>query len=413
MCTPLAVAGAAVSAGGMAMSNRAQNKAASQRQSAIDRQNDLAATEFDTRMSTVREGDKRTNQLTVEGYAEKGALEDDTFAKLQSAETDRITRDTGATDSYYAGLGDILSTQLSGMDAARTEYDALVEAERGVQAGYRDQADARVDALIPTMGTVALNDGRVREATSRGGITDYATRNAPAIDSNFTGTSVGDRLLDFNIDQVNQESAADAGRQAQILAYSDAAENQNRGVANAQEDLSFIDLNARQSMSKLPYALDPSKISFQNTVDRAGEARGKAQADLQGKLNLSAAELQTSTVPLKRYASSIDKALSDYYSSRLTQESDFAQNIIGASQRYEDVNRGLTNYRVSNISGESPMGNFLTGVGGSMLTGGINGGGPSWGDLGDLAADPFGVTPPAGTYGPVQPQTWLGRAVYG
>lgn len=410
MCTPMAAAGAALTVGGQVMNNRAQNKAAGQRQDAINRQTALSAEEFDTRYAAANEGDARVNELTERGYQERGDLEDSTFNTLIAAENNRIARDSGLVDNYYGSIEDLLSTQVTDMGAARDDFNNLVEAERAKQAGFRGQADAGIDTLISGLGTSSLNAERANQSRARMDLAALAqTDSGPVAPGPLTGTPLTDRLIAFNTEQVNNEAARDAGRNAQILAYSDAALEGNRAIDRTGEDMRFLDLESRASANALGYNLAPSRLKYQNASERAAAGRNRAQSDLDGRLRLSAGELEAATVPLKRYADRVDQALADYYRSRLTSESDFTQNVIGSSSRYEDVNRNLTNYRVSNISGESPVGNLLSGAGSSMLSAGIGGAGPSWGDIGSLADDPFGVVGPTG---PQQPSTWLGQMVY-
>jgi hypothetical protein len=386
MCTPAAAAGAAISAGGSYLQNKAAGKAAKQNQASIDRQTALGKGEFDKRYASAQGSDARTNELVETGFSERQALEDDTFRQINAASTGQIVRDTGSTDDFYGSLGDILAQQGGTYDATRSEYDRLVADERARQEGFRGEADTRVDSLIGEMGTEATNADRAKSEFMRGSLADFMANasGVGAVPDAYAGVTgpAADAITLAN------QAATDRARQqtgaaSKIAAYGDATREGTRRTAMAGEDLNNINLRATASGSALAPALGVEKTKYANATDRANQARSDASAGLEGKLRLSSAELQRSTQPLKQYATQIDNALADYYKSRLTSESDYTGNIIGSSQRYEDINRNLTNYKVANNRGSSPIGDLMVGLGGSV---GSASGGPSWGELGTMVA---------------------------
>lgn len=397
MCTPLAVAGAAVSAGGMAMQNSAAKKAAKQNQADIDRQTDLSAREFDERTRLARESTSRSNDLIERGFTERSDLAGETYRGVSGANLGKISRDTTATDEYFASLAGILDTQGASYDSARADYEAVAEEERARQAGIRSRADARVDTLIADSGFPAAITDRNRAATARNSLVDFATSVAgrQPIDTYQDATGPFADELAFREGQATERAGITADRRSQIAAYGDAAREGTRRIASAGDDLSALDRESRSTIATLPLRLNPSQLVYRQATDRAAGARDLAGGNLEGKLRLSNTDLQRTVRPLTQYADAVDRALNSYYESRLSSEDQYSTGVIGNSQRFEDANRNLTNYRVANNKGASPLGDLMAGFGGSLLSGGISGGGPTWGELGDSINGVFATTKPA------------------
>lgn len=390
----------------MALQSRAASKASKSQQNAMNRQTELGAGEFDNRMASAREGDKRTSELIDTGFAERQALEDTTYRANYDASTGKIVRDTGATDEYFGGLGSILDEQGQGHDSAREEYNRIVDEERARQAAFRGEADTTVDALIAGSGSSAFNTDRDKAIAGRGALAQFMAGNI-ALPQAYRGASplITDTATRMS-SGADTRAGMDTARRAAIEAYTDAGKAAATRQAGGRESLAITDMQAKNSAAKLPYQLNPSQLKYGNTGERATEARNLAGNDLEGKLKMSASEFQRSTVPLNQYASNIDAALADYYRSRLSGESDYATGVIGTSQRYEDTNRGLTDYKISNTRGVSPLGDLMAGFGGQMVGAGMGSGM----NLGSFD-DPFDVVPSSGM-GPQMPQSVWGQLVY-
>lgn len=391
MCPPMAVAGAALSVGGNVLQGQAASAASKSQQAAINRQTALSAREFDTRMASAKEGDKRVGDLIDEGFAKRMELEDSTFGSLDESARSQIQRDSQSTDDYFSELGRIMSEQGVSYDEARYEYDQNVEAARQEQAGYRQAADTRTDQLVADSGTAAYETDRGAAANARTALAQFAMNNVEVPRDTFAEATgpVSDEMR-FRNQVATDRTNLSAGRQARLAAYGDAGATAGRKMTRAGEDLTRIKMASDANLANLPYQLAPSQIKYANATGRGETARKNAGSALEGKLRLSAAELARSTVPLSKYARAVDDALADYYSSRLKSESDYATNIIGSSQRYEDTNRGLTNYRVANTRGSSTLGDLMTGFGGPMVSAGMNGSGPTWSEVGDKISGWFG-----------------------
>lgn len=411
MCGPAAVAGAALSVGGTMLQQSAASSAAKAQQGALNRQTQLSAKEFDKRMALASGSDTRSTELTKAGSKERRDLEVNTQRDVSAGYEAQTGRDSASTDTYYGELANILSQQSGELGTARSDYNATADAARAKQAGFRQQADTRVDQLVGGSGFDASQADRAAAAGKRSAIGNLAT-SLVEVPGHSTPMLYAGAPDNVRAELARASAVADtrAGRsndsQANILAYADAGKEGNRRISQAREDLAGIDMKSQAEAANTPYQLAPSKLAYGNANDRAIDARNTASSGLEGKLKMSAAELASSTIPLKQYADKIDQALADYYHSRLSSESEYATGTIGSSQNFEDQNRALTNYKIAGTTGSSPIGDLMAGFGSSMMSGG---GGPSWSQVGSMARDPFGVV---GPMGPTLPSTQLGKLVF-
>jgi hypothetical protein len=191
------------------------------------------------------------------------------------------------------------------------------------------------------------------------------------------GTSAN---IAYNMNTADSRATADAGRLGQIQAYTDAGRAGNLKLNAAQSDLSRLDINSDASRSVLPYALQPSQMAYANARDLAAGKRTMAGNKLGGQVGLTKSNVEGSRNVGKLYADTIDKALTNYYQQRLTSESDYAGGMTGASQRYEDVNRNLTDRAISSVKTNSDLGDVMSGFAPAL-----NGISTSWGDIASTA----------------------------
>lgn len=410
MCTPLAAVAAGAEVGGQVLQNQAAGKARDQQAANSASQLALSKEEFDKRLAAQQTADAASNQLSVEGQNAVRTNQDAAFNTTIGAENAQIARDSGSSDQYYSALGNTLAEQAATQGSARTNYDATVAAENATQAAARGQADSTVNNLIANSGTTATNADQATAEAQRSALAQYAMGRA-ALPTTATPIGAGESAstLKFDTAKANEQSAEQAARGGHLSAYGDALTTGGNRITSAGNDLALIDLKSKASLGALPYTLAPSSLQYSDANSRAADQRTTAATTLQGQVAGSAAQTQTTTLPIKQYTDTVDQALSDYYTSRLSSNSDYANKVVGGSQHYEDTTGALTNYKNSNTHGVSTLGDLMSGMGQVGLSAAASGGGPSWGEVSNLASDPYGVT---SAMGPTQPSTYLGKAVF-
>jgi hypothetical protein len=387
MCNPVAAVAVGVGAmgAGAVMQSKAAGKQARLQQQAIDRQTAMTSAEFDRRQNLIGESDSRIDALTNRGFRESLDLRGESFYGSLGGEQARFNdlldiEDEAAGQEYMGrSAGTKLNTALS-MEGDRlmgdsfTERMGLSDAEQTRQAGFRGEADSLMsgsaltnayDIFEDEQGKFALaGDTALRGAISEGGTPTFLSMLAPEVQAQITaqtGNSVG-------------AVADDSTALADVAAYNPAATSLEQNILRTNEGLGVVDLKSQLSRGALGAEVGAAKLRGDNARAAASDRRGAVTAEVDSFLDTLRQERDGRINITNRYRDGLDaardsaysdkaEALDSFYTRNLGSENSFISALSDASQRFEDQNRQLTNFKVANTRVTSPLGSFLSQAG--------------------------------------------------
>ena len=353
------LAGGALTGAGM-LADRSAGKAAARRQQQLSNQaTQMQAAEFDRRMGYVRGSDTRTDALLTRQYGDTAGLEDSTFGYMLGQNQAGFDEQAGiaarAFDEQMTATGGLMTAQRE----ARLRQRATSEAERNKQLAFQGESDTLAAALPGAIGSDAQSAGRATALAGRnGGVLDAIT-GATGPQIRVGGGDVIDRAFGRQAQRGMGEALTDAGGANNIAAYGDAFAGSERKLGDFATAIDA--LTAKAALSRAP-------LAEQLAVDDLSREQAQQRYDFATGLSSSTAGQEASAADARRtglvnarsaYAGKFGDMLSTFFGNSLGSEQSYTGNMVGSSSNYENKQTNLANYKISNTTGYSPLGDIL------------------------------------------------------
>lgn len=369
------------------------------------------------------------------GFTKSQAIDNAGFGTALEANTGALGSETSATEDAIAkqrainegvwGTEDAQTAAINAAnDKARTDYNTITQGATAAQAGYHAQAGTALDQALAS---ISDPNNRTNDAAQR---TGAVTGNISAPTTTMAGPGVSDLLKSEYANQANQgvaKALSQGTEAAKLASYTGALGDQARTLDTLGNQLSSIkgqsDLALQPVNDQLgvPLTQRAGATSVADMIRSNAESLGTnriadVNAGAQSKidlanliLNTTLAANNTKTAAAQSNNSNLTNRLatgntnyttksqginSDLTNALLGASKDFETSATGANSgenaalqndniNYQNATSGITNATNAGTQPNLMLGNILSGIGGTALSYGAQGKGPTWLSLGD------------------------------